>query len=87
MPDLEIGYKTAKSRGTKIELISSTKISNSFAEACQSQKAMQADDGEVASSRSSPTAASGSQRCGARGKRRAEAAARHSQAARVHTDT
>jgi len=31
VPDLEIGYKIAKSRGTKVELISSVKTSTSFA--------------------------------------------------------
>ena len=46
VPDLEIVYKTVKSRGTKVELISFAKISTSFAEARQSRKAMQADDGE-----------------------------------------
>jgi len=56
-------YKTAKSRSTKVELISSAKISTSFAEARQSRKAMQKDDGEEASPPSSPIAASRSQRC------------------------
>ena len=52
--------------------------------AFRSRKAMHEDDGVEASPPSSPTAASGSQRCGARGKRRGPgAAARHSQYARV----
>jgi len=42
-------YQTAKSRGTKVQQISSAKISKGFAEACHSRKAMQADDGEEAS--------------------------------------
>ena len=56
-------YKTAKYHGTKVELISSAKISTGFAEAPQSQKAMQADNVEEASPPSSLTVASGSQRC------------------------
>jgi len=51
---------------------------------------MQADDGNDASPPISPTAESGSQRCGARGKRSRRAppaaAARHSQSARAYTD-
>jgi len=50
------------------------------------RKAMQADDGNDAPPPSSPTAESGSQRCGARGKRRGfspGAAACHSHSARV----
>jgi len=35
VPDLKIGYKTAKPRGTKVELISSVFISNVFAKAHQ----------------------------------------------------
>jgi len=50
-------------RGTKVEIISFSKISTSYAEARQSRKAMQADDGEEASSPSSPTSSSGSQSC------------------------
>jgi len=49
-------YKVAKSRDTKVELISSAKISTSLAKARQSRKVMQADDGEEASPPSSPTA-------------------------------
>ena len=41
VPDLEIGYKTAKPWGTKVELISSAKISTVFPEAHQLRKAMQ----------------------------------------------
>jgi len=63
VPDLEIVYKT-KSRGTKVELISCSKISTSFAEACQSLKAIKAEDGKEASPPSSLTAPSGSERCG-----------------------
>jgi len=48
----------AKSRGTKVELISFSKISTGFAEVRQFQKARQADDGEEASPPSSPTSAS-----------------------------
>jgi len=58
-------YKTAKSRGTKVELISSSEISTGFAEARQARKAMQADDGEEASPPNSPTAVLGSQSCAA----------------------
>ena len=42
-------YKTVKSRGTKVEIISLSKISTGFAKACQSRKAMQADDVEESS--------------------------------------
>jgi len=63
VPDLEIVYKT-KSRGTKVELISSVKISTSFAQARQSRKAIKADDGKETSPPSSLTAPSGSERYG-----------------------
>jgi len=48
VPDLEIRYKTAKPRGTKVELVSSAKISTVFAEAHQLRNAMQADEGKEA---------------------------------------
>ena len=81
VPDLNIVYKTAnffflKSRGTKVELISSAKIlaeeileeknlntGTDFAEARQSRNATLADDGEEASPQNSPTALSGLERC------------------------
>ena len=63
VPDLEIVYKTAKPRGTKGNLISSTIINTVFAEVHQLKKTKQADDGEEASQPSSPTAASVSQSC------------------------
>ena len=53
----KFGYKTAKPRGTKVELISFAIISTVFAEAHQIRKAMQADDGEEASQPSLLTAA------------------------------
>jgi len=62
--DFEINYQTsrlytkiAKSRGTKVEVISFARISTSFVKARQSRKAMQADYGEQASPPSSQTAA------------------------------
>jgi hypothetical protein len=48
-------YETAKYHGTKVELISSAKISTGFAEAPQSRNASQADDVEEASPPSSPS--------------------------------
>jgi len=63
VPDLEIGYKTAKPWDPKVELFSSAKISTVFAEAHQLRKAMQAEDSEEASQPSSLTTASVSQSC------------------------
>jgi len=56
LPHLEIEYKTAKSRGTKIELFSCAEISTGLPKGGQCRRAMQGADGEGASPRSSPTA-------------------------------
>jgi len=56
-------YQTANSKGTQVELISYVEISTGFAEACQSWKALQTDDGEESSPPCLPAAASGFQSC------------------------
>ena len=61
VPDLEIGNKTVKLRGTKVEAISSAKISTGLHKVVEARRAKMAENGEEEASpptRSSPTAPS-----------------------------
>ena len=63
--DLEIGFKTAKYRSTKVELLLSAKISTGLHKVAKTLRAMQGADGKDAPLASSSAAPSGSESCAA----------------------
>ena len=66
VPDLEIGYKTAKYRSTKVELFFSVKIGSAgLHKVAKTLRAMQGADGKDASLARPSAAPSGSESCAA----------------------